>query len=223
MAKKSARVYQHTPLPIPYSWREEERRFSYELELMLDDIYRRFNRLSLKDLSDSLQQLIISTSQGLITNVSGENIDLSSVLNTLSATLDTHRERLDGIDTLIEEVQADVNEQFTDVNADIDTVQSLTGVAQATADEAKSLAQQALTELDDKVSVSQWNSVRSQISAISGGLRIRSGAGSTADYSDAEYENTPVLFLEDSTVTVVSKTKTTATFSASTGWISIGR
>ena len=51
MAEKYSVIQQHQPLRVPSSWGKQEKAFVMQLEEVLDDIYRRFGRLRLEDLS----------------------------------------------------------------------------------------------------------------------------------------------------------------------------
>lgn len=51
-------IQQHQPLRVPTEWGTSERRFVAQLEEVLDDIYRRFGRLVLKDLSPDLRRIL---------------------------------------------------------------------------------------------------------------------------------------------------------------------
>lgn len=53
-------IQQHQPLRVPSNWTENERRFIAQLEEILDDVYRRFNRLRLEDLSKDFQEKLTS-------------------------------------------------------------------------------------------------------------------------------------------------------------------
>lgn len=53
MAKYNT-MHQHQPLPVPRRWSGEEIRFATQLEEVLDDIYRIFNRMKLSDLAGDL-------------------------------------------------------------------------------------------------------------------------------------------------------------------------
>lgn len=52
---KYSTIQQHQPLRIPQEWSASERRFVAQLEEVLDDIYRRFGRLTLEDLGGVLK------------------------------------------------------------------------------------------------------------------------------------------------------------------------
>ena len=61
--RKYSTVWQRQPLRVPDAWNEDERRFVMQLEEVLDDIYRRFGRIRLKDLSPELRQMIEPTEE----------------------------------------------------------------------------------------------------------------------------------------------------------------
>lgn len=62
--RKYVTVWQRQPLKVPAGWSEEERRFVEQLEEVLDDIYRRFGRIRLKDLSPELRAMIEPEEEG---------------------------------------------------------------------------------------------------------------------------------------------------------------
>lgn len=46
MAERRAKqLHQHEPLPTPLRWTDEERRFAYQLEQRLTDIYQTLGKL----------------------------------------------------------------------------------------------------------------------------------------------------------------------------------
>lgn len=53
---KYSTIQQHQPLRAPYEWGTSERRFVAQLEEVLDDIYRRFGRLTLLDLNTEMRK-----------------------------------------------------------------------------------------------------------------------------------------------------------------------
>ena len=53
---KYTTIQQHEPLRVPEGWGQKEKRFVAQLEEILDDIYRRFGRLKIKDMSEPLQE-----------------------------------------------------------------------------------------------------------------------------------------------------------------------
>lgn len=48
-------IQQHEPLRVPAGWGESEKRFIAQLEEVLDDLYRRFNRLRIEDFNKSVR------------------------------------------------------------------------------------------------------------------------------------------------------------------------
>ena len=56
MSSNYSTIQQHEPLRVPAGWGTQEKRFIAQLEETFDDIYRRFGRLRLEDMSDSLQK-----------------------------------------------------------------------------------------------------------------------------------------------------------------------
>lgn len=58
-------IQQHEPLRVPSGWTTQERALIAQLEETFDDIYRRFNRLRMEDLSDGLQMVIEDNTEGV--------------------------------------------------------------------------------------------------------------------------------------------------------------
>lgn len=71
-------IQQHQPLRVPHEWSESERRFAAQLEEVLDDIYRRFGRLALKDLSKELRR-ILTEAEKFSVEVRTEKVSLSNM------------------------------------------------------------------------------------------------------------------------------------------------
>ena len=67
MSAKYSTIQQHQPLRTPAGWTADETRLIAQLEEILDDLYRRFNRLRLEDLGESLRRSIVSASDGVNT------------------------------------------------------------------------------------------------------------------------------------------------------------
>lgn len=67
MAAKSKyiTVQQHQPLYAPRSWNEEEKRFVRTLQGIFDDIYKRYGRLGLNDLSKVFRGTVNGLEEGL--------------------------------------------------------------------------------------------------------------------------------------------------------------
>ena len=59
-------IQQHQPLRVPSSWGESEKRFVAQLEEVLDDLYRRFNRLRMEDLGKDLRNRIIADEDSIL-------------------------------------------------------------------------------------------------------------------------------------------------------------
>lgn len=55
---KNASVHQYAPLRTPSNWSAEERKLIVQLEDLFGDLYKKFNRINLKDLSPDLQSKI---------------------------------------------------------------------------------------------------------------------------------------------------------------------
>lgn len=68
MGSRYTTIQQHEPLRIPSNWGSQEKRLIAQLEETFDDIYRRFGRLKLSDLSESLRREVSSTIDGVKTH-----------------------------------------------------------------------------------------------------------------------------------------------------------
>ena len=64
MATKYTTIQQHEPLRVPSGWGQQERAFIAQLEALFDDVYRRFNRIRMRDLSEPLQSTIQESADG---------------------------------------------------------------------------------------------------------------------------------------------------------------
>lgn len=71
---------QHEPLRVPDGWNAGEKKLIAQLEEILDDLYRRFNRLKLTDLSKSLRTTIINTEDSVTQLV----IDVGEISSTVA-------------------------------------------------------------------------------------------------------------------------------------------
>lgn len=65
MATKYTTIQQHEPLRVPSGWGQQERAFIAQLEELFDDVYRRFNRIKMRDLSEPLQNTIQESADGV--------------------------------------------------------------------------------------------------------------------------------------------------------------
>lgn len=65
MSSKYSTIQQHEPLRVPSGWGAQEKRFISQLEEIFDDLYSRFNRLKMSDLSQGLQAVIKSGVDGV--------------------------------------------------------------------------------------------------------------------------------------------------------------
>lgn len=65
MATKYTTIQQHEPLRVPSGWGQQERAFIAQLEALFDDVYRRFNRIRMRDLSEPLQSTIQESADGV--------------------------------------------------------------------------------------------------------------------------------------------------------------
>lgn len=82
---KYTTIQQHEPLRVPEGWGTQEKRFIAQLEELLDDLYRRFNRLKISDLGDELRTIIqtdhasIEILNDTITLTAGEGMEIGTV------------------------------------------------------------------------------------------------------------------------------------------------
>lgn len=67
MSDKYTTYQQHEPLRVPEGWNTQEKRFVNQLEEIIDDIYKRFGRLRLKDLEPTVREEIVETAEGVET------------------------------------------------------------------------------------------------------------------------------------------------------------
>ena len=65
MATKYTTIQQHEPQREPSGWGQQERAFIAQLEELFDDVYRRFNRIRMRDLSEPLQSTIQESADGV--------------------------------------------------------------------------------------------------------------------------------------------------------------
>lgn len=65
MVTKYTTIQQHEPLRVPSGWGQQERAFIAQLEALFDDVYRRFNRIRMRDLSEPLQSTIQESADGV--------------------------------------------------------------------------------------------------------------------------------------------------------------
>lgn len=78
MSDKYSTIQQHQPLRVPDGWNPKERALILQLEEIFDDLYRRFNRLDLKDLSPKLRKTIVESVEKIELTISkDENGDMS--------------------------------------------------------------------------------------------------------------------------------------------------
>lgn len=87
---------QYAPLKTPSHWGEEEKRFVRQLCDTLDDIYKRYGRLSLKDLNEGFRGTVTGLESGVASN--RQNVTtLSQALNLLDSTKLDASALLDGV------------------------------------------------------------------------------------------------------------------------------
>lgn len=87
---------QYAPLKTPSHWDEEEKRFVRQLCDTLDDIYKRYGRLSLNDLNEGFRGTVTGLESGVASN--RQNVTtLSQALNLLDSTKLDASALLDGV------------------------------------------------------------------------------------------------------------------------------
>lgn len=74
-------IQQHAPLVIPENWNGQEKRLVIQLEEILDDIYRRFGRLRLADLSGETRNRLIAIFTNGTDQVHSKDSDQQTVLD----------------------------------------------------------------------------------------------------------------------------------------------
>ena len=88
MSSNYSTIQQHEPLRVPSNWTQQERAMVAQLEELFDDIYRRFNRIKLTDLSSGLQSTITETADGVAqaqTEISQQAEEIALKLNKTDA------------------------------------------------------------------------------------------------------------------------------------------
>lgn len=98
---KNATIQQHQPLRTPEGWNRQEKMLLVQLDEILDDIYRRFGRLKLSDMSETVQNGIT-----VIDETTGERVMISEVVR--------------GIDIKI----ADAEDSIAEISATADRIET---------------------------------------------------------------------------------------------------
>lgn len=112
MSSQYSTIQQHEPLRVPSDWNQGERKLVAQLEEILDDIYRRFNRLSLDDLSPALREMIQTSADGLTsvkTTLKQTSTNLEAVaerVETLEGESEEHTTAIGSLEVGVGEVQA---------------------------------------------------------------------------------------------------------------------
>lgn len=108
MAKQYSTIQQHEPLRVPEGWDGDRRRLIAQLEEIFDDIYRRFGRLGMNDLSTALRQKITSqeeTVEGLKTKVT--EIDATAGQLVVEVSEKITKEEVDQLHSTTVDISAD--------------------------------------------------------------------------------------------------------------------
>ena len=75
---KNATIQQHQPLRTPEGWNRQERMLLVQLDEILDDIYRRFGRLKLSDMSEAVQNGIT-----IIDETTGKRVMIAEAVSAI--------------------------------------------------------------------------------------------------------------------------------------------
>lgn len=100
---KYSTIQQHQPLYAPKGWNEEEKRFVRTLQGILEDIYKRYGRLGLNDLSKVFRGTVtglesdMGAVQGNVTTLAGAFEQLAAAVATLNTTKLAKSEVLDAV------------------------------------------------------------------------------------------------------------------------------
>ena len=68
-----ANIKKHEAIRVPQGWKDQDRALVIQIERILDDIYKRFGRLSWEDLGEKLQEKITGIIEGAVTAVTWDN------------------------------------------------------------------------------------------------------------------------------------------------------
>ena len=96
-------IFQHQPLYAPKGWNEEEKRFVRTLQGILEDIYKRYGRLGLNDLSKVFRGTVtglesdMGAVHGNVTTLAGAFEQLAAAVTTLNTTKLARSELLDAV------------------------------------------------------------------------------------------------------------------------------
>lgn len=133
--RKYSTIQQHEPLRIPSTWSHQERRFVAQLEEILDDMYRRFNRIKLSDLGSELKETVVSSAdsvENMETQVNQANEQIKAVSDQqsdlterLSSTESKTEEAIARIDLTYESILQQIiqnGETMTQINATVDGI-----------------------------------------------------------------------------------------------------
>lgn len=118
MSSKYSTQQQHEPLRVPSNWGREEKRFVAQLEELLDDLYRRFNRLRIEDLGTALRKTITETSDGVQSN-STEIRRTAEAIETLATqeSVDELGNAIGGVSSVVTQNAQNVEMKFNKIGA----------------------------------------------------------------------------------------------------------
>lgn len=118
MSSKYSTQQQHEPLRVPSHWGREEKRFVAQLEELLDDLYRRFNRLRLEDLGTALRQVITETSEGVKVNSTEIERTAESIKSMATQkSVDELGNAISGVESTVEQNANAVEMKFNSIGA----------------------------------------------------------------------------------------------------------
>ena len=92
-----AMMHQYEPLYAPTNWETDGQRFVNRLTAILDDIYRRYGRLTQKDLGDELNHQLKDFDSKL-TVMHGSSGSMQSTVAMLESQLQALTKRVDQLD-----------------------------------------------------------------------------------------------------------------------------
>lgn len=93
----------HEPLRVPEGWNGQSRALVVQLEHVLDDIYRRFGRLRMEDLSEELRALLtgygnnIEALQDAVDEAEGDIDDLEEAVGAAEEDIDALENSVSGV------------------------------------------------------------------------------------------------------------------------------
>lgn len=102
---KNATIQQHQPLRTPEGWNRQEKMLLVQLDEILDDIYRRFGRLKLSDMSEAMQNGIT-----VIDETTGERVMISEVVRGIDIKIADAEDSIAEISATAERIETKITE-----------------------------------------------------------------------------------------------------------------